>query len=458
MSIATPATITYDNENGASRTLRSHTVISEEHTAQSEITKFPVQTGYVISNHAIRKNRKVSIEGMISNILMKDDGNTVYSSVNNSKVVYNILNSLVTSSTTCTVNTNLGIYKPVVFNRFSTKQSAGLVDAMIFKMEGEELQLKNSLNKTGPKELDFTENNEADNQAVLDSMKASGLPYVYDVMVTSTSQVNLGTSFKIVGTNAVGDTVTTTMEYVSYDASTGRYIYSQHSTETKSPIEIPVIEVLSIESVSSPDPSVTGIPKKPDIGVLGEQEDIIDITLYNPDMLTADHFFITDPPDYIPDPEVDSSIDWGRMDLQERKDAAVSTTGACALEGFKDFVGDQLDNLTNTALGIMEETAFGVRHKITSLYKDSPLAPLVTSLLECTVAGVVAGVANTDISSTYDTSIPDSEDALDAAKEIGLSAGGNTTRILSPMTIHKMPALAQGNLGNINLPTGGFNV
>ncbi len=77
MAILEPdkATIEYDGDMSP---LRFHSVITESHQATAEVTKFPVQTGAEVSNHVIRKNRNVSIEGVVSRTTMaKDYGNSM---------------------------------------------------------------------------------------------------------------------------------------------------------------------------------------------------------------------------------------------------------------------------------------------------------------------------------------------------------------------------------------------
>ena len=137
--------------------LAFHANISETHTAVSEITKYPTQAGFEISNHAIRKNRVIEIEAIITNTLINAVGSRQLNyGLDNSLIVFEALESLVNSGTVCQVSTNLGLYWPVVFTKFRTKQELGMVDSMKFILVGEEVIVQDTVNKTSPKQLNFT--------------------------------------------------------------------------------------------------------------------------------------------------------------------------------------------------------------------------------------------------------------------------------------------------------------
>lgn len=155
------------------QTLNFHAVIQEQHGAQTEITKFPVQTGFEISNHAIRKNRTVSIEGIVTNTPMLHQ--QVYGSgLNNQRDVFQVLEALVNGAVPCTVITNLGVYYDVVFTQFNTAQKAGMTDAMTFTISGEEIQVSETIAKTNPVPVSITTLSKAQVESKLNSLITRG--------------------------------------------------------------------------------------------------------------------------------------------------------------------------------------------------------------------------------------------------------------------------------------------
>jgi len=129
--------------------IKFHAVMSESHNASTQVTSYPTQVGFNISDHAIRKNRGVVLEGIVTNTLLKGQSQPTYSS-NNSKKMFEVLESLVQSAEPCTVNTNLGKYEPVIFTSFETTQKEGVMDSIKFKVTGTEVQIANSVNKSTP--------------------------------------------------------------------------------------------------------------------------------------------------------------------------------------------------------------------------------------------------------------------------------------------------------------------
>lgn len=227
MSVPTPAWISYEDDNGNLQELRFHAVISEGHEAQTQITKFPVQTGFSVSNHAIRQNRKVVIEGIISNTPIAGTKTAYVYGSDNQVIVFNALEALVNSATVCEVVTNLGLYDPVVFNRFTTKQAAGSVDSMQFTLYGEEVQVKSTINKTAPKAINFSKVPDVDYQATLDSLTRAGFEAKEGVYL-ETGECELGTDFTIATKDNKGADTTTTYINKGYDPVKGTYKYEVH--------------------------------------------------------------------------------------------------------------------------------------------------------------------------------------------------------------------------------------
>ena len=230
MAETTPARITYFIGE-AEQDIRFHCVISEAHQATSEITKFPVQTGFQVSNHAIRHNRKITIEAVISNTLIEGGGESYeYSLSDNSQTVFKALRDLVNLRLQTTVQTNLGIYTPVVFTSFKTKQAAGSVDSMKILLTGEELQVSNAVNGAAPTPISWTLVEDPDRQAVVDQMKALGLT-VKEGDKIEQATASIGGDFVLRSTNDLNQTYTTTYICKGYDPTTGIYSYDVHTTD-----------------------------------------------------------------------------------------------------------------------------------------------------------------------------------------------------------------------------------
>ena len=230
MAKATPARITYFI-GGDEQDIRFHEVMVEGHQATSEITKFPVQKGFQVSNHAIRKNRVVTIEAIITNTVLVGAENAYeYSLTDNSKTIFNALRDLVNLRIKCTVLTNLGEYTPVLFNSFKTKQVAGMVDSMKVILVGEELQVSNAVNGAAPTPISFTVITDPARSAKVGSLESIGVSVAEDAVVSEGS-ASIGGDFTIRSTNDLNQTFTTTYLCKGYDPTTGTYSYDVHTTD-----------------------------------------------------------------------------------------------------------------------------------------------------------------------------------------------------------------------------------
>lgn len=73
---------TYAGENGESvatedsswKVLEWDCVVKEKHSASNEITKYPVQTGFIVADHTIRGNRMLNLRGIIVNVGLMPKG------------------------------------------------------------------------------------------------------------------------------------------------------------------------------------------------------------------------------------------------------------------------------------------------------------------------------------------------------------------------------------------------
>jgi len=206
--------------------IRFHSVIFEDHEVTNKITKFPVQSGFNISNHSIRENRKVSLSAMVTNTQMLSSNEFhEYSSQNNARTMHEMLTTLVREAISCTVVTNLDTYAPVIFNKFKTKQEAGMTDAMSFVLSGEEVQLASTVNKTSISAAIFEPVPDSERAAKIEELRQAG----YDVPAEarlSTAEVDLATGFQLDTQLPAGLPAKMTYDPVGFDPSS-----SEHSFE-----------------------------------------------------------------------------------------------------------------------------------------------------------------------------------------------------------------------------------
>ena len=226
---ATPASIQYTPVGGTTQYINFNAVVSEDHEAKATITKYPVQEGFHVSNHSIRHNRKVVLEGVITDVQIEGPRNTNYG-LTPSFTVKESLDALVNSGFECTVTTNLGTYTPVVFSRFKTKQKAGMMDSMHFTISGEEIIKVDTNNFTAPAPIVFVEVNGPERVALVDELALSGI-YVDDCDRLSQGDFNRGEDFIIDGVDDAGDQVSTTYKYGGIDPSTGKSFYEVHYSD-----------------------------------------------------------------------------------------------------------------------------------------------------------------------------------------------------------------------------------
>jgi len=233
MSTVTPAYISYTPESGGElREIRFHSVISEAHGATSQVTKFPVQTGFVISNNTIRQNRKVTIQGIITNTVLKGARNDFDYGTNNSKTVFAELESVVNLGEVCTVTTNLGTYDKVIFTSFSTKQVQGMTDAMEFTIAGEEVQISTTVAGTAPKIMTFKALTGAELKNREAELRAAGIQVCSDAKISECS-MDMGQDYIIKDVDTAGNPVATTLIATGQDAVTGSWMYDMHTSATE---------------------------------------------------------------------------------------------------------------------------------------------------------------------------------------------------------------------------------
>lgn len=205
--------------------IRFHSVIFEDHSVDNEITKFPIQSGFNVSNHSIRRNRKVAIKAIVSDTQVFGSAEFhEYSQDSNSKAIFAMLKSLVRDAITCTVVTNLDEYNPVIFTGFKTKQEQGMTDAMEFILTGEEVQLGTSETKVGPSRLVFSPVSDAKKQARLAELLQAGLNVPDSATITETTwDITKSMSVSTTAVNGVATVIT--YDHVAYDPTTEEHLF-----------------------------------------------------------------------------------------------------------------------------------------------------------------------------------------------------------------------------------------
>lgn len=256
MAKATPAHIIYQTANGEEQVINFHAVINEEHQASSQITKYPVQTGKHITNHAIRNNRSLSLSGAYSNYVFSSSDRFAGEDIgvlparemfgsDTNKVMFEVLESLVQSGQECKVITNLGIYDPVVFNKFSTKQAAGTVDTLNFTISGEEIVKVTETNDNAPIPLAFNVLAGAKRESAVFELESLGISVSPEDEVSKVDW-NIGDDVSITDVDEVGNSVKTTFVFKGRDPATSLPNYEVHFSES-------AVQVAGLEAESNAD-------------------------------------------------------------------------------------------------------------------------------------------------------------------------------------------------------------
>jgi len=380
MGRPTKAQIKYKEHEGADAAesiLRFHSVIAEEHEVTTEVTKFPVQSDFNVSNHAIKKNRKVTISGLISNHLIIGAEEFHEYGGNNTKIVFGTLKDLVRRATPCEVNTNFGDYTPVIFTKFKTKLMAGKTDVMEFTMMGEEVQLGLTANATLPNLLVFTPLTDAERTARVEELLSVGLevPEEYEV---SQAPVNFNESFQVESTNLNGETSITTYDKVAYDPTTKAYSHEVHTSDTD------VAE-------GEPEAHMNWF------GLL-QGETGIDLA------------------------------------------AGAATFSACVADGVTGLVLEAGEEFIETALGDLKKSIYGAAYGLFGVNGDRSLGQVLLSLgVDCLIAGAI-GSKDPELNPDdfQENDIPTSDQVLGGAASIGDSVVSDTLGVAAPTTLTKI--------------------
>ncbi len=376
------AQISFDVD-GQKSVLRFHSVISEEHEASTSITQFPTQAGFVVSNTAIKKNRKITISGVVTNTVIETALENHQYSTNNARWMFDVLRTLVNKAIPCEVLTNLGTYNPVIFNRIKTKQAEGMTDALMFTILGEEVQVSEGDNDTSPVPLIFTPISPEERKAEVDKLLANSI-IVKDYQEISVAKVNIGESFVVDTFATNGKPIQVTYEFRSFDAATGKHNYTVHTTDTE------VVESSDANSLSM-------------ISVLIEEANEL----------------------------------LGGVDLI----AGASTASACLVDGLEGLVNDLVEDTINTAMGELTESIYGAIEDNFGFTSGSEFGELLIGLaVDCCVAGAIGAVDPTlvDADDFNDNDLITVDDAVRQAASLGDGAITGSLNRLAPTTLTKI--------------------
>lgn len=170
--------ISSTNKDSNFNSFKFDAVVSEEHHAQSTVTKLPASSGFLVSDHIINHNRVlrlhvvaanmqnsaagiVSVQGaavvsgaIFNNPLMSAAG-SLYGAVSSAfetedrvQSTYTLFNSLRTSGTKLYISTILGTYLNCVITGISVKQDKNTASILSMELTLEELQVIDMENDT----------------------------------------------------------------------------------------------------------------------------------------------------------------------------------------------------------------------------------------------------------------------------------------------------------------------
>lgn len=340
----TKAAVTYSTGVGADAvesTLRFHAVIAEDHDVSSEITGYPAQNGFVVSNHSIIKNRKISITGAVTDTPIVGTDTFMQFGLDNKKIAFKIMNDLVRSSTPCRVQTNLGTYYPVIFNKFRTRTDKDWVNAIKFTFAGEEIQEGTSKDVTAPAPVAFTVIGDNERDAQADVLRSIGID-VADDDIISTATVDFGASFSLDTFNDAGEAITIVHEYIGTDPVTQASDFKVHTSD------------ISLANAPTRGNSITTIP--------GTGDSLID-------------------------PELpDNSLEPGAFGA-----------ASCLYGDEGTSSEDTSSGYINTPSGYLKESSYGAEYGNTRLHTNSSFGQVLPSLgTDCHVVGKVGEVIEED--------------------------------------------------------------
>ena len=124
-------------------------VIDEEHTVENEITGYPVETGFIVADHAIKKNRKISLNIIIGNTLntgtkvstLENSGLTAVGTVlptdiiSDAQKAHDAFTVIAMEARECQVSTIYGVYNNAIITKYSTKQNSQNISVLMARLD-----------------------------------------------------------------------------------------------------------------------------------------------------------------------------------------------------------------------------------------------------------------------------------------------------------------------------------
>ncbi len=376
-----PITIEFDVEGSPTESVKFHAVLKEGHTAESQITGFPTQKGFDISNHAIRKNREIVLDGIFTSSILGNTDQIKYSETDTPKEMFNVLGNLVSSSTVCTVNTRLGKYYPVVFTSFKPVTDPKYINSMKFTMVGSEVQLADEVSRTTATELSFVQINTGREDAALLEHQQSNLPLSWELIelgrekeedrfgriLVSETKHTLGTDFKLVTLDSSGLPRTTKYVCLNYDHKTKQYTYETIVEKApvidKSSVSIvPTGELLSqyvsgmVSGTSSCviDNTITfaeGVINSKVDSFIGKTEEVLDGLLGGMTTISSDGKGILDP-------LLGIAMDCVTMTVKNAQVDAIEELKGVALDPATAYINESVDSIRLQAQATVEGLEF----------------------------------------------------------------------------------------------------
>lgn len=365
MAKSTPAHIIYKTANGDEQTLNFHAVMSEDHKASSQVTKYPVQSGKHISTHAIRENRVITLKGAFSNYGFTSSAVAVGQDIgvlparptfgsDTNSAMFEVLESLVQSAQECKVVTNLGIYEPVIFNKFSTQQASGTVDTLNFTISGEEIIKISETSSNAPVPLSFTVLSGPARAAAVFELERQGL-FTTPADEISKAEFTVGKDFVISGEDEVGNAVKTTWIYKGRDpVPNGKSNYEVHLSESA-------------------------------VEVYGAEESLLD----------------------------ESCCKDKEDTFADLVSAGVDNTADCFVDEVENLVANETEELYATAIGDLKQSAYGF------IYENTPPNAAGAALLKAGIGCIVqsaTGTSQTDPVVAIENSLPTIDDMITGAQ------------------------------------------
>ena len=123
-------------------------VVDEQHEVSSEITEYPVETGFVIADHAIKKNRKLALNIIVGNTAnlpknvntlansgLEYTGSEVVAVATGAQEAHDYLSGCVMEGKACKVSTIYGNYNNAIITNYTTKQDGSNLTVLVAKLE-----------------------------------------------------------------------------------------------------------------------------------------------------------------------------------------------------------------------------------------------------------------------------------------------------------------------------------